>query len=126
MVSAEHPILVVDDNEDTRFVVSQVLAFRGYVTAEASTGADALAYLRSGKPACLIILDQNLPDMTGRQVREELKRDPKLARIPVIVFSGLEPDGHMDDVVAYVRKGLDPEQLLTFVDQACGKAAPRK
>ena len=122
----EHPVLVVDDDDDLRSAVSQLLELRGYTTAEAASGAEALAYLRSGKPACLLILDQKLPDIPGRQVREELKRDPHLARIPVIVFSGVDPDGRMDDVVAYVRKGLDPEQLLALVDQVCGKPEPRK
>jgi hypothetical protein len=54
MVSAEHPILVVDDNEETRFVVSQVLAFRGYVAAKATR-----APTRSHGSGVLAVIDRS-------------------------------------------------------------------
>jgi CheY-like chemotaxis protein len=115
-------ILVVDDDEAIRQAVSEVLEHRGYIAARVGSGAGALAYLGSGKPVSLIVLDQNLRDMPGRQVREELQRDPKLAHIPVIVFSGVEPQGPMDGVVAFIRKSIDhPRKLFAFIDRACRK-----
>ena len=115
----EPPVLVVDDDEDQRDALANILQIRGYTSVQVPCGADALAHLRSAK-ACVIILDERLPDMTGAELREQLKRDPELARIPVIIFSGADSERH-DDVVAYVRKGDDPERLLEVVDKACGK-----
>src|SRR5262245_11874300 len=119
------PILIVDDDEDTRHVLSHVLSLRGYRTAEAATGAEALEYLRAGKPACCLILDLNLPDMNGGQVRAELKRDPAFAHLPVIIFSGMEVEKPIEDIVAHVRKGLDPEELLTHVERTCKECCRR-
>jgi CheY-like chemotaxis protein len=115
------PVLIVEDNPETRLVLRTVLELKGYVVAESSRAAEALEYLGAGMPACLIVLDVNLPDMSGAALRAELRRDPELAKIPVIVFSAMEDDGSLTDVVAYVRKGINPEQLLQLVDQACGK-----
>jgi CheY-like chemotaxis protein len=118
-----NPILLVEDDENTRTALADVLEMKGYAVAQASLGAEALDYLRAGKPACLIILDMTLPDMSGADVHAELRRDSALSKIPVIVFSGYENDGRLTDVVAYVRKGIDPDDLLRVVDGACGNPA---
>lgn len=120
MAGARKPILVVDDDEDTRYALVQILRMEGYATAEVGTGAAALDYLRDGKPACAVILDMMLPDMSGADVRAALARDPGLAAIPVIAFSALDDEGLMPGVVAYVRKGLDVDVLLAAVAKACG------
>jgi len=123
LVGTRPPILIVDDVEETRHLLRRVLEMKGYATAEASSGGAALRYLRTGGSACLIILDMNLPDTTGLAVHAELKRDPALAAIPVIVFSGMQPESPMSDVVAYVRKGVDVDELLSLVDKTCSRSA---
>ena len=125
LVGSRPPILIVDDVEETRFLLRRVLQMKGHATAEAATGAEALRYLRDGGPACLIILDMNLPDTTGRAVHAELGRDPVLSRIPVIVFSGMNPDGPMPGIVAYVRKGIEVDRLLSVVESTCASLTAR-
>jgi CheY-like chemotaxis protein len=115
--STSPPILVVDDNEETRVVLQRVLEIKGYPTVEARSGPEALRYLRAGNPASLIILDISMPGMDGAAVHAELKADPRLSHIPVIVFSGIDARSRVEDVVAYVRKGVDPEVLLSLVAQ---------
>jgi CheY-like chemotaxis protein len=106
--------------EETRSVLCRVLELRGYATAAAGTAGAALRYLREGGRPCLIILDMNLPDTTGRAVHVMVKSYPTLAAIPVFVFSGQPLDGPMRGLVAYVRKGPDVDDLLQVVDRACG------
>ena len=118
-VSSAGPILVVDDNDDTRDVLQRVLQIKGYVTAEARSAVDALRWLRGGNRARLILLDINMPGMDGWSMHAELKSDPALAAIPVIVFSGVDAKGDVEDIVAYVRKGVDPDLLLSLIERTC-------
>ena len=122
-VSSAGSILIVDDNDETRDVLQRVLQIRGYVTAEARSGPDALRWLRDGNPTRLILLDINMPGMDGWAVHAELKSDPALADIPVIVFSGVDgANAKVDDIVAYVRKGIDPDLLLSLIERTCRPA----
>ena len=114
------PILIVDDVEETRSVLRRVLQLRGYAIAEAGSAGAAIRYLREGGRPRLVILDMNLPDTSGRTVHAVLMADPRLAAIPVIVFSGLPQDDPLPGLVAYVRKGPDVDELLRVVDQTCG------
>jgi CheY-like chemotaxis protein len=115
-------VLIVDDNEITRYALRAVLLTKGYRVAEAASGTEALDYLRAGGEAAAIILDLAMPDMSGYEVHGELKRDPALATIPVIIFSAQDDDGRLRDVVAYVRKAVDPDVLLRALERACGSA----
>jgi CheY-like chemotaxis protein len=120
-------VLIVDDNRATRDALRAVLSTKGYGVAEAASGTEALDYLRRGGEAASIILDLHMPGMSGHEVHEELKRDPALANIPVVVFSALDDDGRLRGVVAYVRKAVDPDVLLRALERACGPVpSPRR
>jgi len=118
-------VLIVDDNRATRDALRAVLTTKGYGVTEAASGAEALDYLRASGEAAAIILDLNMPGMSGYEVHQELKRDPALAKIPVVVFSALDDDGRLRDVVAYVRKAVDPDVLLRALEWACGPVSAR-
>src|SRR5437870_1075547 len=81
------PVLIVEDNYETREVLERILELWGYATATAEDGLAALGYLRGGNPACLIILDLRMPIMDGWALSRELQGDPKFAQIPVVAFS---------------------------------------
>jgi CheY-like chemotaxis protein len=119
MAGGRAPILIVDDDEDTRYVLAHILEAEGHATAGARTGSEALDYLRAN-PVCLVILDLTLPDMSGAAVRAAMGRDATLAAIPVVVYSGFDERGSIPDVVAWVRKGGDVGDLLAAVAKACG------
>lgn len=75
-------ILVVDDSDAGRYVTSRILAGAGFEVTEAATGTDALK--RAAQRPDLILLDVNLPDLSGFEVCRRIKADPSTASIPVV------------------------------------------
>jgi CheY-like chemotaxis protein len=112
-------LLVIEDSDDDYAVLERLLARAGFDRPRQrfARGEDALAHLRRSKadPADLpgvVLLDLNLPDCNGRQVLEQLKGDPILRRIPVVVLttSASESDvlGCYDaGANGYVQKAVD-------------------
>src|SRR4051812_48289334 len=78
-------VLVVDDTEGSRYSVTRMLQKARYGVKEAATGRETLR-LAAEQPD-LIILDINLPDMTGYEVCRRLKADPATASIPILHLS---------------------------------------
>jgi signal transduction histidine kinase/DNA-binding response OmpR family regulator len=123
-----HPsVLVVDDDADIRVTVAQVLEDAGYHALTAGDGLEALQILRSEpqlRPS-VVLLDVMMPNMDGKQFREEQQRDAELRQIPVIVFSAhreiasiaqtLEADG-------YLAKPLRASELVDAVAR-CARAS---
>jgi len=119
-VLPDDPVLVIDDNADTRDAITRLLQIRGHPVVTAKDGQEALAYLRSGGRAALIILDLYMPHLDGRLFRAAQLRDEALAEIPVIVFT-VAVSETLPDVDGFVRKN-DPVTLLARVEQALGRA----
>ncbi|WP_242336322.1 MULTISPECIES: response regulator [Anaeromyxobacter] len=85
-------VMVVDDDEDLRELVVQVLTDAGFETVTARHGREALARLKAGELTPeLILLDLEMPVMSGWEFRREQLRDPVLAQVPVLVTSSAEP-----------------------------------
>ena len=78
-------VLLVDDREVNRYAVSRILQKAQFVVREAATGEDALR-LAAQKPD-LVILDVNLPDLSGYEVCRRIKADPATTSIPVLHLS---------------------------------------
>jgi DNA-binding response OmpR family regulator len=81
-------ILIVDDENDVRFLLKKGLASKGYNILSASNGEDALVLAKSKQPD-LIILDVLMPGMDGPEVDVKLKEDPKTKDIPVMFLTSL-------------------------------------
>jgi signal transduction histidine kinase/CheY-like chemotaxis protein len=82
-------VLVVDDDEASRYVVKTALAGGGFRLIEAVSGSQGLRLAREAKPD-LIILDLTMPDLSGFEVLDKLKTDADTARIPVIIHTSRE------------------------------------
>jgi CheY-like chemotaxis protein len=85
-------ILIVDDNEHLRQILASILRFSGYEISEAATGTQAIEKAVSTKPN-LILLDLDLPDMTGADAAQAICKDQRTAGIPIVgcsAFLGLE------------------------------------
>lgn len=81
-------VLVVDDDRDAAEAVAAVLGHRGYRPVTALSGGDALRILRAGLEPGLIILDMTMPGIDGWDFRSAQLADARLARIPVVLYSG--------------------------------------
>lgn len=128
--STSHPIEVLLVEDDPGDVLMTREAFSDYKIANrlsvVSNGEDAIAYLRKqdrfaeAPTPDLVLLDLNLPRRDGREVLQEIKRDPELRRIPIVVLTTSEAE---EDVVAaydlhanaYVRKPVDFDQFVAAV-----------
>jgi CheY-like chemotaxis protein len=120
---AKAPILVVEDNPDTRDVLERVLSISGYDVVTARDGLDGLDYLRSGGRARVILLDIAMPRMDGNAFRRALNAEPQWANIPVIVYTAL-PQKQVSDAVGVFRKGTDdPQRLLDMLARAARRDA---
>jgi len=118
--TSRHPVLIVEDNAETRDILQRVLAIRGYASVGLEDASQALARLRDGQQVSAIILDIHLPGMDGRAFLRELRADPELAGLPVVAFSA--DHAEVQDVVAQVRKGTDsPDFLLSVIAKLCAK-----
>ncbi|WP_367347073.1 response regulator [Stenotrophomonas bentonitica] len=110
-------ILIVDDNAATRYSVRRVLEHHGFRLEEAATGADGLVQLKTQEFGALV-LDVNLPDMSGFDVVRELRADPRLQLLPVVhvsaasIATGDLITGLNAGADAYLIHPVDPDVLL--------------
>jgi len=115
-------ILVIDDDEATRYVLSRALSELNCSVSEASTGAEGLRKAQTDAPD-LVFLDLNLPEMNGGEVLARLKEDPATADTPVIIYTSRA----VDDPLARELRGkaslilskqhYDRDALITAVRQ---------
>jgi serine phosphatase RsbU (regulator of sigma subunit) len=96
-------ILVVDDNEANRDMLSRRLARQGHGVEMAAGGQEALRRL-GAEPFDLVLLDIMMPEMNGYEVLERLKADPVLQHIPVIMITALN---EMESVVRCIEMGAE-------------------
>ena len=96
-------ILVVDDNDDNRDMLARRLRRQGYEVLTAAGGRAALEALAAA-PADLVLLDVMMPDLDGYGVLQQLKADPALRDIPVLMISALD---ELDSVVRCIQLGAE-------------------
>jgi CheY-like chemotaxis protein len=121
-MSAPVSVLVVDDDDDLRETIRDVLRDEGYTSAGAANGAEALGYLGTSPMPSLILLDLSMPVMDGIAFLEVRKTDPKLAAVSVIVFSAAASvaDKVRDfDVDGALSKPVRLVQLLRLIGRYC-------
>ena len=123
-------ILLVDDDRDFVEATAMVLESKPYEVVVAYDGDDGLAKARKEKPD-LIILDIIMPVKDGFRAAEQLKKDPDLKKIPVIMLTSFSEKGGETslsvsqgfalDTEDYVDKPVTPEELLKRVERLLKK-----
>ena len=120
VATAEHKVLIVEDDADIRGLLNTRLRQRSYDTAVATDGMSALVVARREQPD-LIVLDLGLPAGDGFTVMERLRSITVLADVPVVVITARDAATNREKAeslgaVAFVEKPIDFDQLLETID----------
>lgn len=112
-------VLYVEDNEYNRKIVRQLLARTSYRLLEAADGEAGLAMARQARPD-LVLMDVQLPKMSGFDVTRALRADPATAAVPIIVVTSFALSGDDQKAMAagasaYLAKPYSPRELLELI-----------
>ncbi len=112
-------ILVVEDNDRNRRLMQILLKANGYEVIEATTGKEAMDYLRSQKPD-LILMDIQLPHTDGLELTETIKSNAETADIPVVAVTAYAMKGDKERILeagcdAYISKPIDTRKLPLLI-----------
>jgi CheY-like chemotaxis protein len=83
-------VLLVEDDDDHRTVVSEALMEEGFRTICVRNGQEALRALTEISPPCVVVADLLMPKMDGRALAAAIRTDPRTAKVPVIVMTGAQ------------------------------------
>jgi CheY-like chemotaxis protein len=124
----EQTILVIEDDLDCRETICELLEFSGYRTIGFSDPVDALALLRGGLAASLILLDLFTPTMLGNEFLDDLRQE-KLNTIPVVLISG---DSAVREIAerlgaaSFLQKPFHLRDILDCVLHYCGPGSSER
>lgn len=117
-------ILLIEDNEQNRYLATFLLERHGY---RVEVAADGLAGVEvaTASPPDLILLDIQLPGMDGHAVARTLRAVPTLSRVPIIAVTSYAMVGDREKVLAagcdgYLEKPIDPETFVASIEEISG------
>lgn len=118
---SERTILYIEDNEYNRKIVRQLLARTSYRLVEANDGESGVAMAQQEIPE-LILMDVQLPKMSGLDATRALKSDPRTSHIPIIIITSFALSGDREKAAIagadnYLAKPYSPRELLALVRQ---------
>jgi PAS domain S-box-containing protein len=122
-------VLYIEDNPSNVRLMERILSRRpGIRLTHASSGEDGIRRARAEQPD-LILLDLNLPDLSGEEVLRQLQQDPALRRIPVTMLSADATPAQSrrmmaSGAVAYLTKPIDIAQVMQVIDERLAGGAP--
>jgi len=115
---ARQTILLIDDDQDIRALMSAFLRHLGFDLIEVENGQLALDWLSKNEKPSLIILDLEMPVMDGREFRKKQLANKKFAKIPVILISSsvdVAKNAKALQVDGYLSKTFDPVRLIKLI-----------
>jgi len=119
-------ILVIEDTEDNRQIIRDLLTSFDYELIEAVDGAEGVAMAQTHRPD-LILMDIQLPEVSGLEVTKWLKEDDQLRQIPVVAVTAFAMKGDEERIreggcEAYISKPISVTMFLDTVRQFIGEA----
>ena len=117
-------ILVIEDQEDNRRIIRDLLTANGYTLVEAVTGEEGVAAAEHERPD-LILMDIQLPGLDGYEATRRIKSNPALKPIPIIAVTSYALSGDDKKAFAagcdgYVTKPFSPKMLLAKIREYLG------
>lgn len=121
MTVSQPDILLVDDDPQNLYLMTEVLEAEGYGVRQADSGTAALSAIAHRAPA-LILLDVMMPDMNGFEVCEQIRQNPKTATIPILFLTALDDDdSHLKSVEVmgddFLTKPIQMELVLKKISR---------
>ena len=113
-------VLVIEDNEQNRYLVTFLLEANGYEVVQAKDGREGITLANAVKPA-LILLDIQLPGMDGYIVAQELRTNSALNHVPIVAVTSYAMVGDRERVLAagctgYIEKPINPDTFMAEVE----------
>ncbi|MCK6531864.1 MAG: response regulator [Polyangiaceae bacterium] len=114
-------VLLIEDNEQNRYLTTFLLEKSGYRVTSAVTGPDGIELARGGA-FDLILLDIQLPAMDGYAVAASLKADPRTRGVPIVAVTSHAMVGDREKALAsgsqgYIEKPIDPETFVSEIER---------
>jgi CheY-like chemotaxis protein len=109
------PVLLIEDDGDTRALMTEFLGQAGYRVIASDEGRKALELAGVTRP-CLVLLDLRTSGMNGWQFLDRRRDEPALANIPVVVVTG-QPRAVPPGVAAVLTKPVSPDDLLRTIQR---------
>jgi CheY-like chemotaxis protein len=119
-------ILVVDDDDDFREALAEVLTDAGYPVQQAQNGELALARCAEELPG-IVLLDLKMPVLDGWGVMERMRGDPRSSAVPILILSayGFEWEAELLGAQGYIPKSVGMDEILERVRKAAGSPPMR-
>jgi len=105
-------VLIVEDDHDTRVALRDAFEEAGYSVFTAANGKDGLETLRTLRMPLVVVLDQNMPIMSGDSFLMAREQEPELRKIPVIVMSAVTDRSSKYGATDFMNKPLDIAVLI--------------
>jgi CheY-like chemotaxis protein len=115
-------VLIVEDSDDVRRLYALALGIEGFRVMEARDGLEALLLLDVDRPD-VVVLDLDLPRISGHLVREELAAGAVTRDIPIVVVTGTAASPAELDVACLLRKPVSPDSLVYAVRKCLAAGA---
>ena len=120
-------IIIADDDDLVSEIARDALIAAGHGVGLLNNGADALATIRYKKPD-VVILDCNMPELSGLLVLREMRNRLELCQIPVLILTGRQSDrdvelARFEGADDYMKKPFDPDELVFRVKELLAKHA---
>ena len=121
MVRRKRLFLVVEDFEDSRFMMRQLLEMAGYRVVEATDGEEAIKLAVAKRPE-LILMDLSLPKLDGLAATRRIRQHRGLGQVPIVAVSAHDSPGTRTEALAagcdeYVTKPIDFDQLNSLLNR---------
>lgn len=118
-------VLVVEDDEDIRNSIIDLLESEGFQAQSAANGKEALDLLHHIQKPCLVLLDMMMPIMNGREFLDLVMKDSYLAPIPVVIVSAIADKTNTQGAIGFLKKPIDIDMVMKLVEKFCQGDQPQ-